>query len=150
MSSEASASGSDSERPPERAAMERALDLARRGWGRVAPNPMVGAVILAGDSVVAEGYHAEYGGPHAEVVALQAARERARGATLVVNLEPCTHHGKTTPCTDAILAAGVARVVAAIPDPDPQARGGAAVLRARGVTVAIGLLAEAGAALNAP
>jgi len=130
--------------------MERALDLARRGWGRVAPNPMVGAVILAGDIVVAEGYHAEYGGPHAEVVALQAARERARGATLVVNLEPCAHHGKTPPCTDAIVAAGVARVVAAVPDPDPQARGGAAVLRGRGVSVSIGLLAEAGAALNAP
>src|SRR5947208_6455427 len=158
MSSEVSASGSDSERPleraapppAERAAMERALDLARRGWGRVAPNPMVGAVILTGDSAVAEGYHAEYGGPHAEVVALEAAGERARGATLVLNLEPCAHHGKTPPCTDAILAAGVARVVAAIPDPDPQARGGAAVLRGRGVSVSIGLLAEAGAALNAP
>ena len=130
--------------------MERALDLARRGWGRVAPNPMVGAVILTGDGVVAEGYHAEYGGPHAEVVALQAAGERARGATLVVTLEPCAHHGKTPPCTDAILAAGVARVVAAIADPDPQARGGAAVLRAHGVTVSLGLLAEAAAALNAP
>ena len=130
--------------------MERALDLARRGWGRVAPNPMVGAVILTGEGLVAEGYHAEYGGPHAEVVALQAAGERARGATLVVNLEPCSHHGKTPPCTDAILAAGVGRVVVAIPDPDPQAGGGAAVLRARGVSVAMGLLAEAGAALNAP
>ena len=150
MSSEVSASGSDSERPLERAAMERALDLARRGWGRVAPNPLVGAVVLAGDAVVGEGYHAEYGGPHAEVVALQGARERARGATLVVNLEPCTHHGKTPPCTDAILEAGVARVVAAIPDPDPQARGGAALLRARSVAVSVGLLAEAGAALNAP
>src|SRR2546428_448397 len=107
MSSEASAFGSDSEHPPapERAAMERALDLARRGWGRVAPNPMVGAVILTGDSAVAEGYHAEYGGPHAEVVALEAAGERARGATLVLNLEPCAHHGKTPPCTDAILPA---------------------------------------------
>src|SRR5437764_15366087 len=114
MSSEVSESGSGSDHwsPAERAAMERALDLARRGWGRVAPNPMVGAVILAGDIVVAEGYHAEYGGPHAEVVALQAAREWARGATLVVNLEPCAHHGKTPPCTDAIVAAGVARVVA--------------------------------------
>ena len=130
--------------------MERALDLARRGWGRVAPNPLVGAVVLAGDSVVAEGYHAEYGGPHAEVVALEAAGERARGATLVVNLEPCAHHGKTPPCTDAIVAAGVARVVAALPDPDPQARGGAAALRAKGVAVSIGLLAEAAAALNAP
>src|SRR3989475_5741825 len=151
MPSEVSAFGSDSERPPaERAAMERALDLARRGWGRVAPNPLVGAVILTGDRVVAEGYHAEYGGPHAELVALQVAGERARGATLVVNLEPCAHHGKTPPCTDAILAAGVARVVAAIPDPDPQARGGAAVLRARGVTVAIGWLAEAGAGVDGP
>src|SRR5438552_2349566 len=150
MSSEVSASGSDSERPLERAAMERALDLARRGWGRVAPNPLVGAVVLRGDAVVGEGYHAEYGGPHAEVVALQGARERARGATLVVHLEPCTHHGKPPPCTDAILEAGVARVVAAIPDPDPQARGGAAFLRARSVAVSVGLLAEAGAALNAP
>src|SRR5256884_3365528 len=151
MPSEVSAFASDSERPPaERAAMGRALDLARRGWGRVAPNPLVGAVVLAGDRVVAEGYHAEYGGPHAEVVALAAAGERARGATLVVNLEPCAHHGKTPPCTDAILAAGAARVVAALPDPDPQARGGAAALRAKGVAVSIGLLAEAAAALNAP
>src|SRR5207247_7045092 len=151
MPSEVSAFASDSERPPaERAAMERALDLARRGWGRVAPNPLVGAVVLAGDAVVGEGYHAEYGGPHAEVVALQGARERARGATLVVNLEPCTHHGKTPPCTDAILEAGVARVVAAIPDPHPQARGGARRLRARSVAGSGGLLAEAGAAVNAP
>src|SRR2546422_10528852 len=128
MPSEVSAFASDSERPPaERAAMERALALARRGWGRVAPNPLVGAVVLAGDTVVAEGYHAEYGGPHAEVVALQAARESARGATLVVNLEPCAHHGKTPPCTDAIVAAGGARRGAALTDPDAQARG-----RARG------------------
>src|SRR5256714_4911505 len=119
MSSEESASGSAAER----AAMERALDLARRGWGRVAPNPLVGAVVLAGDTTVAEGYHAEYGGPHAEVVALEAAGARARGATLVVNLEPCAHHGKTPPCTDAIVAAGVARVVAAGSDPGPPARG---------------------------
>ena len=152
MSSEVSASGSASEEPPapERAAMQRALDLARRGWGRVAPNPLVGAVVLAGGGVVAEGYHAEYGGPHAEVVALEAAGARARGATLVVNLEPCAHHGKTPPCTEAIVAAGVARVVAAVSDPDPQARGGAGVLRAKGVIVSLGLLAEAAAARNAP
>jgi diaminohydroxyphosphoribosylaminopyrimidine deaminase/5-amino-6-(5-phosphoribosylamino)uracil reductase len=150
MSSEASAFASDSERTPERAAMERALDLARRGWGRVAPNPLVGAVLLVGDAVVAEGYHGEYGGPHAEIVALDAAGARARGATLVVNLEPCAHHGKTPPCTDAITTAGVARVVAATADPDPEARGGASVLRAKGVIVSIGLLAEAAAALNAP
>ena len=158
MSSEVSASGSDSKEtleraappPAERAAMERALDLARRGWGRVAPNPLVGAVVLAGETIVGEGYHAEFGGPHAEVVALQAAGERARGATLVVNLEPCAHHGKTPPCTDAIVQAGVARVVAAIPDPDAEARGGAGVLRSKSVIVSIGLLAEAAAALNAP
>ncbi len=139
-----------SERPAERAAMERALELAVGGWGRVAPNPLVGAVVLQGEAVVGEGYHAEYGGPHAEVVALGAAAERARGGTLVVNLEPCAHHGKTPPCTDAIRAAGIARVVAAIRDPDPEAQGGAGVLRARGISVAIGLLEEAAAALNAP
>ena len=152
MSSEGSASGSASEEQPapERAAMQRALDLARRGWGRVAPNPMVGAVVLAADGVVAEGYHAEYGGPHAEVVALEAAGARARGATLVVNLEPCAHHGKTPPCSDAIVAAGITRVVAAVADPDPRARGGAGALRAKGVIVSMGLLAEAAAALNAP
>src|SRR5436309_11113344 len=157
MSSETSASGSDSEYnkraeplPAEQMAMERALDLARRGWGRVAPNPLVGAVVLAGDAVVAAGYHAEFGGPHAEVVALRAAGERARGATLVVNLEPCAHHGKTPPCTDALIAAGVTRVVAAIRDPDPAARGGAEVLRAKGLAVTFGVLAERAAALNAP
>jgi diaminohydroxyphosphoribosylaminopyrimidine deaminase / 5-amino-6-(5-phosphoribosylamino)uracil reductase len=130
--------------------MERALDLARQGWGRVAPNPLVGAVVLAGERVVGEGYHAEYGGPHAEVVALAAAGSRAHGATLVVTLEPCAHHGKTPPCTEAILRAGVNRVVAAIRDPDPEAGGGAGVLRAKGVIVSIGLLAERAAALNAP
>src|SRR3989441_3866716 len=150
MSSEASASASDSERPAERSAMRCALDLAWRGWGRVAPNPLVGAVILQGDTVVGEGFHAEYGGPHAEVAALAAAGARARGATLVVTLEPCAHHGKTPPCTDAIVAAGVARVVAAIRDPDPEARAGADVLRGQGVAVSFGVLAEAAAALNAP
>src|SRR5260221_5937079 len=92
MSSEVSASGSDSERPPERAAMERALDLARGGWGRVAPNPLVGAVVLARDTVVGEGYHAEYGGPPAGVVAPKAAGERARGAPLVGELQPWAGH----------------------------------------------------------
>jgi diaminohydroxyphosphoribosylaminopyrimidine deaminase/5-amino-6-(5-phosphoribosylamino)uracil reductase len=129
--------------------MERALDLALQGWGRVAPNPLVGAVVRQGDAVVGEGYHGEYGGPHAEVVALAAAGDRARGATLLVNLEPCAHHGKTPPCTEAIAAAGVARVVAAIRDPDPAARGGAGVLRGKGVRVSFGLLAERAAALNA-
>jgi diaminohydroxyphosphoribosylaminopyrimidine deaminase / 5-amino-6-(5-phosphoribosylamino)uracil reductase len=146
----ASAFAAAAEPAAERAAMARALDLAHQGWGQVAPNPMVGAVVLQGATIVGEGYHAAYGGPHAEVVALRAAGERARGATLVVSLEPCAHDAKTPPCTEAILRAGVARVVAAIADPDREARGGAAVLRARGVSVTLGLLAEEAAALNAP
>ena len=150
MASGAASAAAAADAAGERAAMARALELARQGWGRVAPNPLVGAVVLQGATTVGEGYHAEYGGPHAEVVALERAGERARGATLVVNLEPCAHHGKTPPCTEAILRAGVARVVAAIADPDATARGGAAVLRARGVSVALGLLAEEAAALNAP
>src|SRR5256886_1737214 len=150
MSSAASAFVSASDQLPERAAMERALELARRGWGRVAPNPLVGAVVLQGGKVVGEGYHGEFGGPHAEVVALEAAGGGARGATLVVNLEPCAHHGKTPPCTDAIVAAGIGRVVAAIRDPDLLARGGAGVLRSHSVVVSLGLLAEEAAALNAP
>src|SRR6059036_1233967 len=131
-------------------AMRRALDLARRGWGRVAPNPLVGAVVQRDGAVVGEGFHEEYGGPHAEVNALARAGAAARGATLVVNLEPCSHHGQTPPCTDAILAAGVRRVVAAIRDPDPQARGGLDILQRRGVAVEHGLFAEEAAALNAP
>jgi diaminohydroxyphosphoribosylaminopyrimidine deaminase/5-amino-6-(5-phosphoribosylamino)uracil reductase len=129
--------------------MRRALDLAWRGWGRVAPNPLVGAVVLANDVVVGEGWHAEFGGPHAEVVALQAAGARARGATLVVNLEPCAHQGKTPPCTEAIRATGIRRVVAALRDPDPEARGGLDILKRAGVDVAVGPLAEEAAALNA-
>lgn len=119
-------------------AMERALTLAWRGWGRVHPNPMVGAVVLRGDAVVGEGWHADFGGPHAEVAALDAAGDAAQGATLVVTLEPCRHHGKQPPCTDAIVRAGIRRVVAAISDPDPTAAGGAAALRRAGVEVALG------------
>src|SRR2546428_9902837 len=100
MPSEVSAFASDSERPPaERAAMERALDLARRGWGRVAPNPLVGAVVLAGDTVVGEGYHAEYGGPPAELGAPESAGAPPRGATLVGKLQPSAHPRKNPPST---------------------------------------------------
>jgi diaminohydroxyphosphoribosylaminopyrimidine deaminase/5-amino-6-(5-phosphoribosylamino)uracil reductase len=113
----------------------RALALAARGRGRTAPNPMVGAVVVRDGVVVGEGWHAEYGAPHAEVMALRAAGDAARGATAVVTLEPCSHHGKTPPCTDALLAAGVARVVYGAADPNPVARGGAEVLRAAGVEV---------------
>ncbi len=122
--------------------MQRALDLAWRGWGRVHPNPLVGAVVLTGGEVVGDGFHAEFGGPHAEPVALARAGPRARGATLVTTLEPCNHQGKQPPCTDAILAAGVRRVVAAMPDPNPAAAGGADRLRAAGVEVEIGLMRE--------
>lgn len=103
--------------------MHRALDLAPGGLGRVAPNPMVGAVVVQGDRVVGEGFHARFGGPHAEVTALAQAGTEARGAQLFVTLEPCCHRGKTPPCTDAILAAGVRRVVAAVGDPFPEAQG---------------------------
>ena len=88
----------------EAGAMERALELAQRGWGRVHPNPMVGAVVLQGQKVAGEGWHAEFGERHAEVVALDTAGDAARGATLVVNLEPCNHQGKQPPCTDALAA----------------------------------------------
>ena len=133
----------------EREAMTHAIDLAWRGWGRVQPNPLVGAVVLADGENVGEGWHAEYGGPHAEPVALAAAGARARGATLVCTLEPCAHHGKQPPCTQAIHAAGVRRVVAAVQDPHTVAAGGADWLRAQGVEVELGLMAAEAAAQNA-
>ncbi len=121
----------------ERAALERAVALGRAGLGTTSPNPSVGCVILdVTAAVVGEGATQPPGGPHAEVVALAAAGERARGGTAVVTLEPCSHTGRTGPCTEALLAAGVARVVYAAADPDPLAAGGAAVLRAAGVDVA--------------
>lgn len=129
--------------------MRRALRLARRGRGRVAPNPMVGCVLVRDGRVVGEGWHQVYGGPHAEVEALRAAGEAARGATAYVTLEPCNHWGKTPPCTEALLAAGVSRVVCAVRDPFPAAAGGAERLRAAGVPVDVGVLAEAGRELNA-
>ncbi len=131
--------------------MARALELAERGWGQVAPNPMVGAVIVDRDGVVVgEGWHAAFGGLHAEAAAIEAAGERARGGTIYVSLEPCNHHGKQPPCTEAILAAGISRVVAAVADPDPRAGGGADRLRAAGLAVDVGCLGEAAAGLNAP
>jgi diaminohydroxyphosphoribosylaminopyrimidine deaminase/5-amino-6-(5-phosphoribosylamino)uracil reductase len=141
-------SASSTERDAE--LMRRAIDLARKGWGRTAPNPMVGAVVVRGDEVVGEGAHEEFGGPHAEVVALSAAGERARGATMYVTLEPCNHHGKTPPCTRAIVEAGIARVVIAVEDPTPLAGGGADYLRERGVEVTLGVEAQRAADLIAP
>ncbi|MBA3559432.1 MAG: bifunctional diaminohydroxyphosphoribosylaminopyrimidine deaminase/5-amino-6-(5-phosphoribosylamino)uracil reductase RibD [Gemmatimonadaceae bacterium] len=130
--------------------MRRALELARLGWGQTAPNPMVGAVVVRDGEIVGEGYHARFGGDHAEVAALSAAGERARGATTFVTLEPCAHTGKTPPCTDALIAAGVARVVCATRDPNPEAAGGLARLAERGITVLDGVEEEAARELNAP
>ena len=115
---------------------ERALELAERGRGTTHPNPIVGAVVVAGEEVVGEGWHERAGGTHAEVVALEAAGERARGATLYVTLEPCAHHGRTPPCVDAILAAEIGRVVVGAADPNPKTDGrGFERLREGGVEV---------------
>lgn len=119
--------------------MRRAIALAWNGWGRVAPNPMVGCVIVRDGQVVGEGWHTEYGQPHAEVEALRAAGDRARGATAYVSLEPCSHWGKTPPCTGALIEAGVRRVVFGAFDPNPKAQGGGDVLRAAGIEVAGGV-----------
>ncbi len=129
--------------------MRAALELARRGWGRVAPNPMVGAVVAKGSEVLGRGWHAEYGGDHAEVVALREAGSGASGATLYVTLEPCDHLGNTPACTEAIRRAGVGRVVVASRDPHAAAGGGADSLRAAGLRVDVGLEAEAAKRLNA-
>lgn len=131
--------------------MRRALAEAALGRGRVEPNPMVGAAVVRDGRAVGIGHHDRFGGPHAEVVALGNAGASARGATLYVTLEPCCHHGKTPPCVDAVLAAGVARVVAAMRDPFPKvAGGGLARLEAAGVEVACGVEERAARHLNAP
>src|SRR5579875_1520383 len=126
--------------------MHRALALAETVRGRTSPNPAVGAVVLdAAGTLAGEGATAPAGGPHAEVVALAAAGERARGGTAVVTLEPCAHTGRTPPCTDALVAAGVARVIYAVDDPNPEAARGAAKLRAAGVQVRSGVETHAAA-----
>ena len=131
------------------AMMARALRLAERAAFTTRPNPMVGCVIAQGDEVVGEGWHQRKGGPHAEVFALQAAGKRARGATAYVTLEPCAHTGSTGPCADALIAAGVARVVAAMRDPFPQVDGaGFDRLRAAGVVVECGLMEAQARELN--
>jgi diaminohydroxyphosphoribosylaminopyrimidine deaminase/5-amino-6-(5-phosphoribosylamino)uracil reductase len=131
--------------------MAQALELSGRGLGRVEPNPAVGAVVTSGETVVGEGYHRFFGGPHAEVNALGAAGERARGGTLYVTLEPCCHYGKTPPCTDAVIRAGVKRVVVAMQDPFPKVAGrGLALLREAGIQVEVGLCEKSAMKLNAP
>jgi diaminohydroxyphosphoribosylaminopyrimidine deaminase/5-amino-6-(5-phosphoribosylamino)uracil reductase len=130
--------------------MARALQLARRGLRTTDPNPRVGCVIADGDRVVGEGWHEFAGAPHAEIAALNGAAEPVRGMTAYVTLEPCAHHGRTPPCTDALLEAGIGRVVVAVGDPHPQVAGdGLRRLRDAGVTVETGLLEGPAEALNA-
>ena len=132
--------------------MRRALDLAAKGAGRTAPNPLVGAVIVKGGRVVGEGYHREFGGPHAEVFALRSAGARAKGATMYLTLEPCSPHPKKTPPCSALLAtSGLSRLVVALRDPNPLVDGrGIAILKKAGIKVETGLLADDARALNAP
>lgn len=136
--------------------MRRAMDLAMNGEGYVEPNPMVGAVIVRNHQVIGSGWHGRFGGPHAEVEAIKEARALAgpdatKGATLYVTLEPCCHWGKTPPCTDALIEAGISRVAAAIEDPNPKvAGGGIHALRTAGIQVDIGMLEDAARQLNAP
>lgn len=131
--------------------LRHALRLARRGRYGTSPNPRVGALVVRAGEVVGRGFHRRVGGDHAEVVALTAAGERARGATLYLNLEPCSHRGRTPPCVDAVIAAGVRRVVACHRDPDPRVRGaGFERLRRAGIEVEDGALAAEAVALNLP
>jgi len=129
--------------------MTRALRLAERGLYTSMPNPRVGCVIVRDGHIVGEGYHERAGEAHAEIVALRAAGEQARGATVYVSLEPCSHHGRTPPCADALIEAGVARVIAAMEDPNPRVRGqGITRLRAAGIDTACGLLEAQARELN--
>ena len=133
----------------DRAMMQRCLELARRALGRTSPNPMVGAVIVKDGEIVGEGFHPRVGEPHAEVFALKAAGEHARGATIYVSLEPCNHYGRTPPCSEALVAAGVAKVVVGMVDPNPLvAGGGIARLRTAGIEVLVGVEEQACKKLN--
>ena len=129
--------------------MQRAIELARQGTALASPNPLVGAVLVQDGQIISEGFYTYEGKKHAEVLAIEQAGEAARGATLIINLEPCGHRGRTGPCTEAILAAGVRRVVAAMPDPNPLVSGrGLEQLRAAGVQVETGLCREEAERLN--
>jgi diaminohydroxyphosphoribosylaminopyrimidine deaminase / 5-amino-6-(5-phosphoribosylamino)uracil reductase len=129
--------------------MRRAMTLAKRGLGTASPNPMVGAVVVKGGKVVGEGYHRKAGEAHAEIVALEKAGQRARGGTLILNLEPCCHTGKTPPCVNSIISAGLRKVVVAMQDPNPIVNGkGIEMLRKAGIDVKVGLLEREARVLN--
>jgi diaminohydroxyphosphoribosylaminopyrimidine deaminase/5-amino-6-(5-phosphoribosylamino)uracil reductase len=135
--------------PLDRKRLHLAFRLARRGFGRTSPNPMVGAVLVKNGKVIGQGWHHRAGEPHAEIEALRSAKENPKGATLFVTLEPCCTHGRTPPCTGAIIAAGLKRVVVAALDPNPAHRGrGLQILRKAGISVSHGLLAEQELRLN--
>ncbi|TVQ48527.1 MAG: bifunctional diaminohydroxyphosphoribosylaminopyrimidine deaminase/5-amino-6-(5-phosphoribosylamino)uracil reductase RibD [Gloeocapsa sp. DLM2.Bin57] len=135
--------------PFDRKMMQRALELARLGWGKTSPNPMVGAVIVQGEQIVGEGYHPALGQPHAEVFALKAAQEAAQGATMYVTLEPCNHYGRTPPCTEAVIQHGIAKVVVGMVDPDPRVSGtGIQRLVEAGIEVVVGVETPACQQLN--
>ena len=128
--------------------MRRCCELAAQAAGKTAPNPMVGSVVTQGNEIVGEGYHPKVGEPHAEVFALRAAGDRTRGATLYVNLEPCNHTGRTPPCSDAVIRAGIRRVVIGMPDPNPTASGGIEKLKDAGIEVTVGVEEERARLLN--
>ncbi len=129
--------------------MRRALELARKGWGTVSPNPMVGAVIVRDGRIIGEGYHRKRGEAHGEINALDNAVEAVEGATLYVNLEPCSHYGRTPPCALAIIKAGIKRVVTAMEDPNPRVSGmGIRMMRKAGIHVEVGLMEEEARRLN--
>ncbi len=133
----------------EQAFMQRCLDLARNGLGKVSPNPMVGCVIVRNGKIVGEGFHRQFGGPHAEIFALLHAGKKAAGAALYVNLEPCAHFGKTPPCVDAIIQSGISKVVIASKDPNSLVNGkGIRRLREAGITVKMGVLRKEAELLN--
>ena len=148
-------SGEDQDRPLsvgtsfDREMMLRCLHLARRALGRTSPNPLVGSVVVRESKIVGEGFHPSSGQPHAEVFALREAGDQARAATVYVSLEPCNHYGRTPPCTDALIAAGVAKVVVGMVDPDPRVSGGGIErLRHSGIEVVVGVEEAACRQLN--
>ncbi|HEY9642540.1 MAG TPA: bifunctional diaminohydroxyphosphoribosylaminopyrimidine deaminase/5-amino-6-(5-phosphoribosylamino)uracil reductase RibD [Coleofasciculaceae cyanobacterium] len=133
----------------DRQMMRRCLELAKQAQGKTAPNPLVGAVVVRAGEIVGEGFHPQAGQPHAEVFALRAAGDRAQGSTIYVNLEPCSHHGRTPPCADALIAAGIARVVVGMVDPNPQVAGtGITRLRQAGIEVKVDVEVAACQELN--
>lgn len=131
--------------------MTRALELARKGFPRTSPNPLVGCVLVKNNRVIAEGFHRRFGGSHAEIEAIRQAGKKAAGSTAYVTLEPCSYHGKTPPCTQALIDAGIRKVVAAVKDPNPRVNGrGFGLLKKAGIQTRCGLLREKAKALNLP